>query len=135
MQLRAESRLVINLINEALDNYESDEFIEDVARQFKGCTLRDTPSNPPYSYKELIKQAAYPESKHNLVNDSIDLFFEKNDQKLVSINYMKELMLELGDSNERYDILLSLIFWNKFAPNELYKIWKERLTTILRDNM
>lgn len=48
---------------------------------------------------------------------------------------MKDLMMELVDSNESYDILVSLIYWNRFAPKELYKIWKDRLTTILEDNL
>ena len=43
-------------------------------------------------------------------------------------------MLDLADKDEKYDILVSLIFWNKFAPNELYKIWKDRLMIIINDN-
>lgn len=134
MKINAQSRLVLNLIEDALDNYEDSEYIEDIACQFKGCMLRNAPSNPPYSYKELIKQAAYPENSKNLVNESIDLYFDKTDTKEISPKRMKELMLELSETDEYYDILLSLIYWNRYAPKELYSIWKDRLSTILKDN-
>ena len=135
MKINAYSRLVQSLIEDALNSYDDYEHTEDIARQFKGCTLYNTPSNPPYSWKELIEYAAYPENSSNLVNDSIDLFFDSYDKKEPSPKLMKDLMLELVDSDERYDILVSLIYWNRFAPKELYKIWKDRLTTILEDNL